>query len=390
MEPLKKDYRDYFLYIAIGIAIVTFFLSWRIASSIPPSFAGVDLPTSVGYIVTSITNVFTKSLHFTFSKIVFARTLLIWIIILIICFVAFSGKLLKQWKWDSYYDVKRKESKIKPKSLKIRDDKFSATDLSEMIGLENVKEEIDKIIAYYGIQHMRKGKGLAASDLNLNFVFYGNPGTGKTVIARYIAHQLKAHKILKKGQMFEADRSLLVAPGPGMTAPLVHEVVEQALGGVLFIDEAYTLTATRDEYGLEAINTLLKLMEDYRDELVVIVAGYNDLMQDFIDSNPGLKSRFTRHIYFRDYTPEELVQIFKISCKKRDYSLTEGAEKSLLGLFKYLVGRADANFSNGRLVRNIFEETISRQSIRIGSKLIKDKGVLMEIEEEDIPLVANV
>jgi len=389
MQPLKKDFRDYFPYIIVGIIIIGFLLSWRLASSIP-ILKGLGFGAGLEAVVTGIINVFNKAPHFTFSGVVFRRTFYFMFIILAACLFGFSSKFIGNWKWDAYYDTKRQESKIKPKSLKVRDDKFSATDLSEMIGLENVKEEVDKIIGYYKVQQMRKGKGLAASDLNLNFVFYGNPGTGKTVIARYIARQLKENKILKKGQIFEADRSLMVAPGPGMTAPLVHEVVEQALGGVLFIDEAYTLTATRDEYGLEAINTLLKLMEDYRDELVVIVAGYSDLMQDFIESNPGLKSRFTRHIYFRDYTAEELVQIFEINCQKRDYTLTESAKKSVLDLFKFLVGKEDENFSNGRLVRNIFEETIARQAGRVGSKMIKDKASLMEITEDDIPLAANV
>jgi len=173
----------------------------------------------------------------------------------------------------------------------------------------------------------------------------------------------------------------------GETPSLVHEVVEAALGGVLFIDEAYTLTATRDEAGHEAIATLLKLMEDYRDNLVVIVAGYDDLMRDFISSNPGLESRFTKHIHFRDYSADELVQIFEIYARKRDYVLTMGARQALLEYFQYKIDKKDENFANGRLARNVFEESIAKQAIRVGQINDVGKDELMEIVEEDIPLV---
>ncbi|MDR1100922.1 MAG: AAA family ATPase [Clostridiales bacterium] len=257
-----------------------------------------------------------------------------------------------------------------------------------MIGLEDIKSEINQLINYSKVQRIRRRRGLSANSLNLHLVFYGNPGTGKTVMARYLARELKKNKILKTGQLIEADRSIMVAPGPGQTAPLVHEVVEAALGGILFIDEAYTLTASRDSYGLEAVNTLLKLMEDYKDDLVVIVAGYDDLMEDFVNSNPGLRSRFTKHFHFRDYNAVELVQIFDILCKKRDYTYSEDAATALLAYFQDIIDHKDENFANGRLVRNIFEEIIAKQAIRVGNGQNLSRAALMMIAEEDVTAVS--
>jgi len=371
--------------IAGSVFVLVFLFSWRLATVLQGGISGENLVQQLESILISVKSVFITLPKFSFSALGVACFYTLTILILLA--FAFSGKLLKQWQWDSYYDYKRKSMKVRPKSMEFRTNLYGANDLSEMIGLENVKKEIDQILTYHKVQQMRKKKGLSSDDLNLNFVFYGKPGTGKTVVARYIAKELRENGILKKGQMFEADRSLMVSSQWGETPALVHEVVEASLGGVLFIDEAYTLTATRDEAGHEAIATLLKLMEDYRDKLVVIVAGYDELMQDFIDSNPGLESRFTKHIHFRDYTADELVQIFEIFARKRDYVIDAGARQALMDYFKYKIDRKDENFSNGRLARNVFEESIAKQAIRVGHMSDVSKEQLMEIVEEDVPLV---
>jgi len=372
--------------IAILALVIVFFFSWRLAS-LMPSFAGISFLDSLSLIISAIGKVFTTLPSFTTTAHVLSLALMITLIIVFIVLLLFVPSLMKKWSWDNYYDVKRKMDLINPKSMSVDDDKFSASDISEMVGLANVKEEIDKILAFYKVQNARKKEGLQTGDLNLNFVFYGNPGTGKTVVARYVAKELKNNGILKKGQLFEADRSIMVDYGPNGTASKVHEVVNAARGGVLFIDEAYSLTATRDEYGMEAMNTLLKLMEDYRNELVVIVAGYDDLMKDFVESNPGLKSRFTKHIYFRDYTAEELTQIFEIYAKKRQYSLNNEARQELKDFFQYKIDTKDKNFANGRMARNVFEDTIAKQALRVTSKGNVSKAGLMEIKGEDLPLI---
>ena len=372
--------------IVLCVFVSVFLFSWRLATVLQ-GVAGEDLMQKFENIIAAIATIFTTLPRLSFSGEVLSNAFIWAIIILALIGFAFSGKLMKQWSWDAYYDFKRKESLNKPKSMKFGSDKFGANDLSEMIGLENVKKEIDQIINYHKVQQMRKKKGLESGDLNLNFVFYGNPGTGKTVVARYIAGELKKHGILKKGQMFEADRASMVSSAWHGTPALVHEVVEASLGGVLFIDEAYTLTVTRDESGQEAIATLLKLMEDHRGNLVVIVAGYDNLMRDFIDSNPGLKSRFTKHIHFRDYDADELLQIFEIYAGKRDYVLTDGAKQALIDYFQYVIDTKDENFANGRFARNVFEETIAKQATRVGKLISASRHELMEVTEEDVPLI---
>ena len=373
------------LIIALFVLFIVFLFSWRFAS-ILPSLAGVSFIDSLSLIMSVIGKVFTTLPYFTTTWEILRIAFIITFVISLIVLFAFFPKLENKWNWDAYYDIKRKMDLLNPLSMNVDDDKFAASDINEMVGLQNVKGEIDKILAFYKVQSARKKEGLATGDLNLNFVFYGNPGTGKTVVARYIAKKLKESGILKKGQLFEADRSTMVDYGSNGTESKVHEVVNAARGGVLFIDEAYSLTVTRDDYGMEAINTLLKLMEDYRNELVVIVAGYDDLMRDFIQSNPGLQSRFTKHIYFRDYNAEELTQIFEIYAKKMQYSLGAEARQELKDYFLYKVDTKDNNFANGRLARNVFEETIGKQALRVGGSDKVSKQGLMEIRGEDLPL----
>jgi SpoVK/Ycf46/Vps4 family AAA+-type ATPase len=384
MRLQKKNQR---LYILAGLVILSLFLGFRIATSLE----GVNAESifiRLEAIIDALSSIPKRPFFIKFTLEVAKTGFIIACFIFLPLAIFLAQKQILSWKWDAYFDLKRKKNKIKPKGLKVSSDKFSASSANEMIGLEDIKSEINQLINYSKVQRIRRRRGLSANSLNLHLVFYGNPGTGKTVMARYLARELKKNKILKTGQLIEADRSIMVAPGPGQTAPLVHEVVEAALGGILFIDEAYTLTASRDSYGLEAVNTLLKLMEDYKDDLVVIVAGYDDLMEDFVNSNPGLRSRFTKHFHFRDYNAVELVQIFDILCKKRDYTYSEDAATALLAYFQDIIDHKDENFANGRLVRNIFEEIIAKQAIRVGNGQNLSRAALMMIAEEDVTAVS--
>ena len=207
------------------------------------------------------------------------------------------------------------------------------------------------------INEMRRRKGLKSPVMSRHLVFTGNPGTGKTTIARAIGQIYKTLGILEKGHMIETDRSGMVAGYMGQTAEKVTEVVNKAMGGILFIDEAYSLVSDNEgDYGQEAINTLLKLMEDNRDNLVVIVAGYTNQMENFINSNPGLRSRFNRYIQFNDYSDEELLEIFKGYATQQDYNLEEGSDEVILKSITKLRDNETGNFGNARSVRNYFEK----------------------------------
>ena len=212
----------------------------------------------------------------------------------------------------------------------------------------------------------------------------GNPGTGKTTVARLVAEIYKELGVLSKGTLTETDRAGLVAGYVGQTALKVKEVVEKALGGVLFIDEAYTLTAkTENDFGFEAVDTILKSMEDNRDDLVVIVAGYIDLMEDFIDSNPGLRSRFNKYISFDDYSPEEMTGIFDLQCKKSCYEPDDEAKAALKEYFT-AAAEAAGEFGNARGVRNTFEKILTEQANRIAAMETVSREDLMKITKADV------
>ena len=257
-------------------------------------------------------------------------------------------------------------------------------ELDELIGLEGIKREVKNLINTVTIYKLRREHGLKTVDMSLHMVFTGNPGTGKTMIARLMSRIYKSLGILTKGHLVEVDRSGLVAGYVGQTATKTSAVIEKALGGVLFIDEAYALNGkSENDFGQEAIDTLLKAMEDHREDLVVIVAGYDGLMEQFIHSNPGLESRFNRYLHFDDYTPEQMMGIMDLQLKKGQYVLTEQARVDVADYIK-AANTSSIAFGNGRGVRNIFERLLVAQANRLaqGKDLTKDD--LMTITEADV------
>jgi hypothetical protein len=259
-------------------------------------------------------------------------------------------------------------------------------ELDALVGLERVKADVRQLINFLKVQKLREEQGLKALPASRHLVFYGNPGTGKTTVARLVSQIYRTLGVLRRGHLVETDRAGLVAGYVGQTAMKVRDLTKKALGGVLFIDEAYTLASGgENDFGREAIETLLKMMEDHRDDLVVIVAGYTGKMRDFLDSNPGLRSRFNRHVHFDDYGVEQLVHIFKSFCKKADFKLAEGTEPQLTSVFNVLTASRDETFGNARAARNLFEATLSKQANRLVSLPKVDREILSTIEPADIP-----
>ena len=257
--------------------------------------------------------------------------------------------------------------------------------LDSLVGLDDVKKDIKNLMNLVKVRRLRKENGLPIPPMSLHMVFMGNPGTGKTTVARIISGLYAAIGVLEKGQLIEVDRSGLVAGYVGQTALKTQEVIKSALGGVLFIDEAYSLASGgENDFGREAIETILKAMEDHRDELIVVVAGYDGPMEKFINSNPGLQSRFNKYFYFPDYNGEQLLYIFKGQCKKNGYTLTEEAEAEAKAMFEELYENRGENFGNGRDVRNVFEDTVVRQSNRVAALDAPTKDDLMQFLPEDL------
>ena len=300
---------------------------------------------------------------------------------------------------DEEVEKLKKELSEKVESEKTQQDSVVVNDvlegdpyqeLDDLIGLGSVKEEVRSLANFVKLQKEREAKGLKTAKVSYHLVFYGSPGTGKTTVARIVGRIYKDLGVLKRGHTVETDRAGLCGQYVGQTGPKTDSVIAKALDGVLFIDEAYSLVpegGSGNDYGQEAISTILKRMEDYRDRLVVIVAGYKGEMQRFIDSNPGLQSRFNRYIDFPDYTGGELSQIFKMYMKKNQYTLSADAEKYLKERFDYAVAHKDRNFGNARYARNVFEKSIQAQANRLANekdldKLSQDK--LTELTVDDL------
>ncbi len=262
-------------------------------------------------------------------------------------------------------------------------------ELEGYIGLDIIKHEVQSLINLVTVQKLRIQNDLPVEELSLHMVFSGNPGTGKTMIARLMSRIYKTLGILSKGQLVEVDRGGLVAGYVGQTALKTGEAINKALGGVLFVDEAYALTNHgENDYGQEAVDTLLKAMEDHRDDLVVIVAGYTGPMKTFIHSNPGLESRFNRFMHFPDYTVEEMLAIFDMRCEKSGYSLADDARSLLKGLLA-LLSLDTKGFGNARGVRNLFERAVSAQANRLAALANITREQLMQLTSSDIRIAAG-
>lgn len=258
-------------------------------------------------------------------------------------------------------------------------------ELMALTGLPEVKTSIRTLTNFIRVQQAREQQGLKAQQVSYHVVFTGNPGTGKTTVARLLAAVYQSLGVLKKGHLVETDRSGLIAEYAGQTAVKVNKVVDSALDGILFIDEAYALVGEgQDSFGKEAVATLIKRMEDNRDRLIVILAGYSVEMMQFIESNPGFKSRFNRYIDFRDFTPEEMLDIFRGMCARTDYLLEEAAQQQLLAMFTTAYTGRDRHFGNGRYVRNIFEKAMEHQANRLSGVAALTPELLRTITAADI------
>ncbi|MBQ0151591.1 MAG: AAA family ATPase [Chryseobacterium sp.] len=260
-------------------------------------------------------------------------------------------------------------------------------ELHQLIGLEKVKADISELINLLNIQKKRTAEGLKNVELSLHTVFLGPPGTGKTTVARLLGRIFKHLGYLSVGQVYETDREGLVAGYVGQTAIKTDKVVEESKGGVLFIDEAYALTqnASGNDFGAEAVNTIIKRMEDYRDDLSVVVAGYTEPMQFFIESNPGLRSRFNRYFYFEHFNADQLLSIFENFCKKSDFELSDEARTKVMDTFEMIEPYKTESFGNARVVRNLFEKTVQKQANRLIHWTAPKDEQLKMLYEEDIP-----
>jgi SpoVK/Ycf46/Vps4 family AAA+-type ATPase len=256
-------------------------------------------------------------------------------------------------------------------------------ELDDLVGLEAVKDEVKLVADLIQVQNLRRKRGLKVAENSRHLVFTGNPGTGKTTVARLLAQIYRTLGVVQKGHLVETDRAGLVAGFVGQTALQVKKVFESALGGVLLIDEAYALARGGDrDFGQEATDTIVKLIEDHRDDIVVIAAGYPDEMDTFINSNPGLRSRFPKTIHFPDYTTDELIDIFRMLCDKSGYVCTAGARDKIRGFFD--AQQRDKGFGNGRLARNLFEASVAGQASRVVAMKDPTNAQLQSLTARDL------
>lgn len=263
-------------------------------------------------------------------------------------------------------------------------------ELNSLVGLDSVKDKVKDLIAYQKVQKMRRDNNLHSVKNTLHLAFLGNPGTGKTTVARIVGRIYKQLGLLSKGHFVEVSRTDLIAGYQGQTALKVKKVIEKAKGGTLFIDEAYSLTENdhSDSYGRECLTELTKALEDYRDDLAVIVAGYTEPMQKFFESNPGLRSRFSTFIEFEDYSVRELEEILVDMCAKNDYELSESAKKLLHIYLENKVNSKEENFANGRMIRNLYEELVmnhARRVFNMETPNIVDLKTILDVDFNQLP-----
>lgn len=290
-------------------------------------------------------------------------------------------------KQESPFARKPQPKSVKPKPMTVEKNRSALDELNAMIGLEPVKKQILELRAKIEFDQKRKAQGKAATSQSMHMVFTGNAGTGKTTVARIVAQIFHELGVLKNPTVHEVARGDLVAQYIGQTEEKTREAIEQAMDGVLFIDEAYSLTESdsKRDFGREAVETILKEMEDNRDRLVVVAAGYKKEMQTFLNSNAGLKSRFKNVIDFPDYTPDEMFQIFEKIASGEDLKLAQDAKPALKKYLTKMYEKRDANFGNGRDVRNLFETCLSNLAMRAHAENLTDAESLSTITAADIP-----
>lgn len=298
-----------------------------------------------------------------------------------IAFENLDNSIIKNEEIHNKTSIDSNKIEDKPEEESLED---LLNELNELIGLAGVKEEVSSLVNILKINKLRESRGFKVPQVSKHLVFLGNPGTGKTTVARLLSKIYKKLGVLEKGQLVEVDRSGLVAGYVGQTAIKTQEKIDEAMGGVLFIDEAYTLAKGENDFGQESIDTLLKAMEDQREDFVVIVAGYSKPMNRFLESNPGLKSRFNKSITFEDYSPNELLDIFELFCKLNDMRLSSDARDYLKQYLSKLSNEKSENFANGREMRNLFEKAFTNQANRLSHYNNISDEELNIIKTEDI------